>query len=191
MGKNGSMSPLILRVRKRCERDESWMELKTSAELVNKVPDSEKSSFGSSRDPVSAPRASASEIELDAMIGKGRLVDSSCFTSSLEFVSVSLGFRELDSSKDFCVALGRLWWFDLDRGAVEMLLRSRNVRIVKWKIWEHLEILCGLIVLRRWRSNSTSRQDDMTEDRNEMVYYQLEILLAYVRDGRDSLPSNT
>ncbi|KAG2291187.1 hypothetical protein Bca4012_007139 [Brassica carinata] len=29
-------------VRKRCERDEIWMELKTSAELVNKVPDSEK-----------------------------------------------------------------------------------------------------------------------------------------------------
>ncbi|KAF2577965.1 hypothetical protein F2Q68_00006600 [Brassica cretica] len=44
------------------------------------------------------------------------------------FVSVSLGFRELDSSKDFCVAFGRLWWFDLDRGAVEMLLRSRNIK---------------------------------------------------------------
>ena len=55
----------------------------------------------------------------------------------------------------------RLWWFDLDRGAVEMLLRSRNVRIVKWKIWEYLEILCGLIVLRRWHSNRTSRRDDM------------------------------
>ncbi|KAF3545695.1 hypothetical protein DY000_02009254 [Brassica cretica] len=41
-GKNGSLSPLVSRVRKRCERDESWMELKTSAELVNKVPDSEK-----------------------------------------------------------------------------------------------------------------------------------------------------
>ena len=26
-----------------------------------------------------------------------------------------------------------------------MLLRSRNVRIMKWKIWEHLEILCGSI----------------------------------------------
>ena len=55
-----------------------------------------------------------------------------------------------------------LWCFDLDRGAVEMLLRSRNVRIVKWKIWEHLEILRGLIVLCRWRSNRTSRRDDMT-----------------------------
>ncbi|KAF3512398.1 hypothetical protein F2Q69_00009762 [Brassica cretica] len=29
------------------------------------------------------------------------------------------------------------------------------------------------------------------EDRNEMVHYQLEILLGYVRDGRDPLPSNT
>ncbi|KAL0791504.1 hypothetical protein Bca101_007750 [Brassica carinata] len=29
-------------VRKRCKRDESWMELKISAKLVNKVPDSEK-----------------------------------------------------------------------------------------------------------------------------------------------------
>ncbi|KAF3542276.1 hypothetical protein DY000_02007966 [Brassica cretica] len=55
------------------------------------------------------------------------------------FVSASLGFRELDSSRDFCVAF--------DCGAVEMLLRSRNVQIVKWKIWENLEILCGLIVL--------------------------------------------
>ncbi|KAF3589106.1 hypothetical protein F2Q69_00030425 [Brassica cretica] len=53
------------------------------------------------QDPVSAPRASASEIELDAVIGGGRLVDPSCFTSSLEFVSASLGFRELDSSRDF------------------------------------------------------------------------------------------
>ncbi|KAF3507150.1 hypothetical protein F2Q69_00009764 [Brassica cretica] len=42
MGKNGSVSPLVLRVRKRCKRDESWMELKISAKLVNKVPDSEK-----------------------------------------------------------------------------------------------------------------------------------------------------
>ncbi|KAF3509737.1 hypothetical protein F2Q69_00007795 [Brassica cretica] len=58
----------------------------------------------SPQDPVSAPRASASEIELDAIIGGGRLVDPSCFTSSLEFVSASLGFRELDSSRDFCVA---------------------------------------------------------------------------------------
>ncbi|KAF3512397.1 hypothetical protein F2Q69_00009763 [Brassica cretica] len=146
-------------VRKRCERYESWMELKTSAELVNKVPDSEKygefprslveqfislvlgvfceieadqesnsrasgglrtrfigvvfdtidESLGRLRpcDPVLAPRASASEIELDAMIGEGRLVDSLCFTSSFEFVSVSLGFQELDSSKDFCVAFGQ------------------------------------------------------------------------------------
>ena len=36
------------------------------------------------QDPVSAPQASASEIELDAIIGGGRLVDPSCFTSSLE-----------------------------------------------------------------------------------------------------------
>ncbi|KAF3512683.1 hypothetical protein F2Q69_00007196 [Brassica cretica] len=108
------------------------------------------------QDPVSAPRASASEIELDAIIGERRLVDRSCFTSLLEaesFVSASLGFRELDSSRDFCVAF--------DCGAVEMLLRSRNVQIVKWKIWENLEILCGLIVLRQWRSNRTSRRDDM------------------------------
>ena len=40
------------------------------------------------QDPVSAPRASASEIELDAIIGEGRLVDPSCFTSSLEVESV-------------------------------------------------------------------------------------------------------
>ncbi|KAF3545034.1 hypothetical protein DY000_02010613 [Brassica cretica] len=177
------------------------------------------------QDPVSAPRASASEIELDAIIGGGRLVDPSCFTSSLEFVSASLGFRELDSSRDFCVAFGRLWWFDLDRGAIEMLLRSRNVRIVKWKIREHLEILRGSIVLRRWRSNKKSHRDDMTfsslvlskpsassvfngtsvlvnefdivivieelEDRNEMVCHQLEILLRYVRNGREPLPSDT
>ncbi|KAF3607078.1 hypothetical protein DY000_02048966 [Brassica cretica] len=71
------------------------------------------------------------------------------------FVSASLGFRELDSSRDFCVAFGRLWWSDLDRGTVEMLLRSRNVRIVKWKIREHLEILLGLIVLRCGENSSS------------------------------------
>lgn len=40
------------------------------------------------RDLVSAPRASASEIELDAIIGGGRLVDPLCFTSLLEAESV-------------------------------------------------------------------------------------------------------
>ncbi|KAF3516918.1 hypothetical protein DY000_02060287 [Brassica cretica] len=68
----------------------------------------------SPQDPVSAPRASASEIELDAIIGEGRLVDPSCFTSSLEFVSASLGSRELDSSRDFCFAFGRSI-FNLER----------------------------------------------------------------------------
>ncbi|KAF2557135.1 hypothetical protein F2Q68_00016922 [Brassica cretica] len=82
----------------------------------------------SPQDPVLAPRASASEIELDAIIGGGRLVDRSCFTSSLEFVSASLRFWELDSSRDFCVAF------------------VRNVRIVRWNLWEDLEILGGWIV---------------------------------------------
>ena len=40
------------------------------------------------QDPVSTPRASASEIEFDAIIGGGRLVDPLCFTSSLEVESV-------------------------------------------------------------------------------------------------------
>ncbi|KAF3551474.1 hypothetical protein DY000_02006557 [Brassica cretica] len=74
-------------------------------------------------DPVLAPRASASEIELDAIIGGGLLLDPSCFMSSLEFVYVSLGFRELDSSRDFCVAF--------DRGEMSLLLRNihREVEI--------------------------------------------------------------
>ncbi|KAF2615080.1 hypothetical protein F2Q70_00011345 [Brassica cretica] len=73
--------------------------------------------------PVLAPRASASEIELDAIIGGGLLLDPSCFMSSLEFVYVSLGFRELDSSRDFCVAF--------DRGEMSLLLRNihREVEI--------------------------------------------------------------
>ena len=49
------------------------------------------------QDPVSAPRASASEIELDAIIGGGRLVDPSCFTSSLEveFVYILTQMQDL------------------------------------------------------------------------------------------------
>ncbi|KAF3527850.1 hypothetical protein DY000_02039452 [Brassica cretica] len=44
----------------------------------------------SPQDAFPAPRASASEIELDAIIGEGRLVDPSRFTSSLEVEFVYL-----------------------------------------------------------------------------------------------------
>ncbi|KAF3610481.1 hypothetical protein DY000_02046162 [Brassica cretica] len=85
-------------------------------------------------DPVSVPRASASEIELDAIIGGGRLLDPSCFMSSLEFVYASLGFRELDSSRDIhllCFWSVKLIGERTNRGEMSLLLRNlhREVEI--------------------------------------------------------------
>ncbi|KAF3489548.1 hypothetical protein F2Q69_00053564 [Brassica cretica] len=71
------------------------------------------------------------EIELDPLTGGGRLLDPSCFTSSLEDFgsSVARGISVLSLAGDF-----------------QKFLRSRNVRIVRWKLWEHLDILGGSIV---------------------------------------------
>ena len=43
-----------------------------------------------------------------------------------------------------------MWWFDYDRDDFQEFLRSKNVRIVSWKLWEHLEILGGSIVFVVW-----------------------------------------
>ncbi|WZY72353.1 hypothetical protein YC2023_004593 [Brassica napus] len=60
--------------------------------------------------------------------------------------SLGVVLVDIPEESNSATELLRLWWFDLDRGAVEMLLQSRNVRIVRWRLWEHLEILGGSIV---------------------------------------------
>ncbi|KAF2563610.1 hypothetical protein F2Q70_00017675 [Brassica cretica] len=51
-----------------------------------------------------------------------------------------------------------LWWFDPDPG--ESSIRSRNIQIVRWKIYEYLEILGGLpmgVASAHYRSSSSLR----------------------------------
>ncbi|KAF2609842.1 hypothetical protein F2Q70_00009835 [Brassica cretica] len=159
------------------------------------------------QDPVLAPRASASEIKLDAIIGGG-LEEGDL--SILRFISASLGFRELDSSRDFCVACaietlgcGGLVWIVVQSRCFYGLEITEKPLIMTPSFHFFDEKFSSFVLSKPLASsvlNGTSvlvNEFDIVivieelEDRNEMECHQLEILLGYVRNGREQLPSNT
>ncbi|KAF2565580.1 hypothetical protein F2Q68_00026013 [Brassica cretica] len=67
---------------------------------------------------------------------------------SVPAAQVIRAFRRLDLTR--LPEEGDFLTLRVSRGDFQKFLRSRNVRIVRWKLWEHLEILGGLILFVVW-----------------------------------------
>ncbi|KAF3575744.1 hypothetical protein DY000_02032093 [Brassica cretica] len=67
---------------------------------------------------------------------------------SVPAAQVIRAFRRLDLTR--LPEEGDFLTLRVSRGDFQKFLRSRNVRIVRWKLWEHLEILGGSILFVVW-----------------------------------------